>query len=163
MIRRPPRSTLFPYTTLFRSAHDQRGEVLRKLVLVVRCVGRQDFPDAGDRGGGLGCRATVRAGNKHNDIAPDLHCGGDGIERRRFDRLVVVLGDDEDAHAITFASLRSFATVVLAPGTLAPALRLGGSSTLSVARRGATSTPSASGFSASSGFFFAFMILGSVT
>src|SRR2546430_4823964 len=23
MIRRPPRSTLFPYTTLFRSAHDQ--------------------------------------------------------------------------------------------------------------------------------------------
>src|SRR3712207_8450013 len=24
MIRRPPRSTLFPYTTLFRSAHDPR-------------------------------------------------------------------------------------------------------------------------------------------
>src|SRR3712207_7772592 len=24
MIRRPPRSTLFPYTTLFRSAHDDR-------------------------------------------------------------------------------------------------------------------------------------------
>src|SRR5258708_22291125 len=28
MIRRPPRSTLFPYTTLFRShAHDFRGEI----------------------------------------------------------------------------------------------------------------------------------------
>src|SRR3712207_8662883 len=26
MIRRPPRSTLFPYTTLFRSEHDERGE-----------------------------------------------------------------------------------------------------------------------------------------
>src|SRR3712207_7098095 len=25
MIRRPPRSTLFPYTTLFRSAQEQRG------------------------------------------------------------------------------------------------------------------------------------------
>src|SRR3712207_8074734 len=25
MIRRPPRSTLFPYTTLFRSGHDPRG------------------------------------------------------------------------------------------------------------------------------------------
>src|SRR2546426_7948866 len=25
MIRRPPRSTLFPYTTLFRSARNQRG------------------------------------------------------------------------------------------------------------------------------------------
>src|SRR3712207_8970956 len=43
MIRRPPRSTLFPYTTLFRSGHDRRlvlarvrasrereGEVLRR-------------------------------------------------------------------------------------------------------------------------------------
>src|SRR2546422_7050895 len=30
MIRRPPRSTLFPYTTLFRSGEDDRGpEVLR--------------------------------------------------------------------------------------------------------------------------------------
>src|SRR5258706_2145859 len=32
MIRRPPRSTLFPYTTLFRSVHrrDQRGHGRRK-------------------------------------------------------------------------------------------------------------------------------------
>src|SRR5947209_18401287 len=28
MIRRPPRSTLFPYTTLFRSLSDSKGEVL---------------------------------------------------------------------------------------------------------------------------------------
>src|SRR3712207_9153303 len=28
MIRRPPRSTLFPYTTLFRSAFAKNGEVL---------------------------------------------------------------------------------------------------------------------------------------
>src|ERR1035441_3893632 len=27
MIRRPPRSTLFPYTTLFRSLHAERGAV----------------------------------------------------------------------------------------------------------------------------------------
>src|SRR5258708_9902660 len=26
MIRRPPRSTLFPYTTLFRSCHQQKSE-----------------------------------------------------------------------------------------------------------------------------------------
>src|SRR2546426_7286693 len=31
MIRRPPRSTLFPYTTLFRSRRDLRG---------LRCAGR---------------------------------------------------------------------------------------------------------------------------
>src|SRR3712207_7712271 len=29
MIRRPPRSTLFPYTTLFRSVHAERRGVLR--------------------------------------------------------------------------------------------------------------------------------------
>src|SRR5438034_4398949 len=29
MIRRPPRSTLFPYTTLFRSAVEQCGPVVR--------------------------------------------------------------------------------------------------------------------------------------
>src|SRR5438874_6689155 len=29
MIRRPPRSTLFPYTTLFRSPRDQTGWTLR--------------------------------------------------------------------------------------------------------------------------------------
>src|SRR2546430_17449305 len=27
MIRRPPRSTLFPYTTLFRSQHQRRGGI----------------------------------------------------------------------------------------------------------------------------------------
>src|SRR3712207_8854465 len=42
MIRRPPRSTLFPYTTLFRSA---RGSVLREL-------SRRRFGDARRLGGG---------------------------------------------------------------------------------------------------------------
>src|SRR3712207_7298078 len=32
MIRRPPRSTLFPYTTLFRSRVDERLERLARLV-----------------------------------------------------------------------------------------------------------------------------------
>src|SRR2546422_1766552 len=32
MIRRPPRSTLFPYTTLFRSLERQLGELLDKIV-----------------------------------------------------------------------------------------------------------------------------------
>src|SRR2546427_8805022 len=33
MIRRPPRSTLFPYTTLFRSAGFSAGSLLKKFVL----------------------------------------------------------------------------------------------------------------------------------
>src|SRR2546427_6474248 len=36
MIRRPPRSTLFPYTTLFRSSHQAIGEPM----LVTRAEGR---------------------------------------------------------------------------------------------------------------------------
>src|SRR2546422_8223217 len=33
MIRRPPRSTLFPYTTLFRSVREAEGEAARRLVV----------------------------------------------------------------------------------------------------------------------------------
>src|SRR5690348_17945212 len=39
LIRRPPRSTLFPYTTLFRSRR-QRRRMLRVLVPSVRCDSR---------------------------------------------------------------------------------------------------------------------------
>src|SRR2546430_13688817 len=51
MIRRPPRSTLFPYTTLFRSAFLGRadGEGL-------------DDAEGGDRGGELAQVAEIRAG-----------------------------------------------------------------------------------------------------
>src|SRR3712207_7170292 len=36
MIRRPPRSTLFPYTTLFRSGRDQRAMPVRWVPVKVR-------------------------------------------------------------------------------------------------------------------------------
>src|SRR3712207_8667558 len=38
MIRRPPRSTLFPYTTLFRSAHHHRFQRLRRREQDVRRI-----------------------------------------------------------------------------------------------------------------------------
>src|SRR2546430_10059643 len=38
MIRRPPRSTLFPYTTLFRSAFDSPPQELDSLVVLVRSL-----------------------------------------------------------------------------------------------------------------------------
>src|SRR3989449_8304319 len=50
MIRRPPRSTLFPYTTLFRSLHARAHLAVRSTELqglekyparVVRCAGRE--------------------------------------------------------------------------------------------------------------------------
>ena len=41
MIRRPPRSTLFPYTTLFRSAHGPKGSVykVKKINKKIRKLG----------------------------------------------------------------------------------------------------------------------------
>src|SRR3712207_7957448 len=42
MIRRPPRSTLFPNTTLFRSAGDEAGEPLLIPALCSRGPHRQD-------------------------------------------------------------------------------------------------------------------------
>src|SRR5258706_9517432 len=45
MIRRPPRSTLFPYTTLFRSAAQDRAELQPHLLLLVRRKGRDDAGD----------------------------------------------------------------------------------------------------------------------
>src|SRR3712207_8555536 len=54
MIRRPPRSTLFPYTTLFRSADAQRGHPARRDLRRQdhrRHPGVPDHPgDRGDRG-----------------------------------------------------------------------------------------------------------------
>src|SRR2546430_12049334 len=48
MIRRPPRSTLFPYTTLFRS--DDRPDHPRALPEEIRVLGlRDDSPAAGGR------------------------------------------------------------------------------------------------------------------
>src|SRR6266566_8951388 len=38
MIRRPPRSTLFPYTTLFRSRSSQSGYLLRATAIQAICV-----------------------------------------------------------------------------------------------------------------------------
>ncbi len=75
---------------------------------------------------------------------------------------LVALGEGA-IHQITLASFFSFATSVATSGTLMPALRLGGSLTFSVLMRELTSTPRSAGLITSSVFFFAFMMLGSVT
>src|SRR3712207_7068991 len=63
MIRRPPRSTLFPYTTLFRSvgraglAVDQREERLAVIAVVL--------DQAGDAGRALGVVVDVGRSEEH--------------------------------------------------------------------------------------------------
>src|SRR5260370_28128166 len=49
MIRRPPRSTLFPYTTLFRSARARAADPRR----LARFRADYDRHRSGDRGGGV--------------------------------------------------------------------------------------------------------------
>src|SRR3989441_5169639 len=75
MIRRPPRSTLFPYTTLFRSRID------------VRCGGKQHGRDGDERGsdadgerGGGSANDHDGAGESDGDSGTEweLHGGGGG-------------------------------------------------------------------------------------
>src|SRR3712207_8456435 len=61
MIRRPPRSTLFPYTTLFRSPEGEEAQLLLQVVrvLVRHDVGEPEVPDRAP-GAGLGAGELVR-------------------------------------------------------------------------------------------------------
>src|SRR3712207_7085917 len=65
MIRRPPRSTLFPYTTLFRSAQD----LLAELAAVVQFDRRHPDTFLEDGAGIDGDGARCRAANIHQ-VAP---------------------------------------------------------------------------------------------
>src|SRR3989449_11734161 len=68
MIRRPPRSTLFPYTTLFRSHHglerpDDRGSVRRR-------GGGDDRPPEPERPGNLVALLEVRRHPRRAAVSP---------------------------------------------------------------------------------------------
>src|SRR5690349_23086808 len=45
MLRRPPRSTLFPYTTLFRSSHETSRFLSGARIDPRRITGRETLPD----------------------------------------------------------------------------------------------------------------------
>src|SRR3712207_7008203 len=64
MIRRPPRSTLFPYTTLFRSRRRPRGRAARAAHAARRGVGHPGGGRGLGRraGGGAVSRAGARRG-----------------------------------------------------------------------------------------------------
>src|SRR3712207_8440330 len=77
MIRRPPRSTLFPYTTLFRSKPSQSMEMLEAIVFVQRLwtflikdIGHPDngLPDK------LKDRKSTRLNSSHANISYAVFC-----------------------------------------------------------------------------------------
>src|SRR5258708_39449698 len=86
MIRRPPRSTLFPYTTLFRSLGRVDDALLDEVaigaVLRVEAVGiRVVFQDlADDDAAVLACVDRDLAGRERQRLAHDLDAGEDRSE-----------------------------------------------------------------------------------
>src|SRR2546427_4329293 len=66
MIRRPPRSTLFPYTTLFRSGGHAR---LRR-----RDHGVRGHAAGGDHRPGEGDRKSTRLNSSHSQISYAVFC-----------------------------------------------------------------------------------------
>src|SRR3712207_7644235 len=90
MIRRPPRSTLFPYTTLFRSPRDRAGAGAGGAAPAGPGAGAERCPVAGggavDPGGGRGGRArgaalqhaqdrkSTRLNSSHANISYAVFC-----------------------------------------------------------------------------------------
>src|SRR3712207_8496186 len=77
MIRRPPRSTLFPYTTLFRShrAHHRAVEHVGQ-ELHEQVVGGHPAvdPQHGERQAGVGDRKSTRLNSSHANISYAVFC-----------------------------------------------------------------------------------------
>src|SRR3712207_8646733 len=76
MIRRPPRSTLFPYTTLFRSRRHRPGHRAADVVVVAERLHERDDPgravDLGeDRHGD---RKSTRLNSSHANISYAVFC-----------------------------------------------------------------------------------------
>src|SRR3712207_9037682 len=96
MIRRPPRSTLFPYTTLFRSpqvgAVGQNREEQTPVAPVTTKTGQRGLP--GGQGVALDLQVDEELGDQADERGPDEHqpdLGGDvGEEDELADRKSVV-------------------------------------------------------------------------
>src|SRR5690606_39639941 len=89
MLRRPPRSTLFPYTTLFRSASDRsRRGPFRSGRLPWRAPGRRlGRKNAHSR---QGDRKSTRLNSSHVKISYAVFCLKKKKKMRETDRLRVV-------------------------------------------------------------------------
>src|SRR2546427_7356723 len=77
MIRRPPRSTLFPYTTLFRSNGAQRARVQQLVTDRINAIRAQLPPDAvvtlGPNASSID-RKSTRLNSSHSQISYAVFC-----------------------------------------------------------------------------------------
>src|SRR5205085_3543135 len=75
MIRRPPRSTLFPYTTLFRPRRSQRRDARDRQPPDVRPHAEPpDLRDGGSREAGRRDRKSTRLNSSHSQISYAVFC-----------------------------------------------------------------------------------------
>src|SRR2546429_5391888 len=94
MIRRPPRSTLFPYTTLFRSiVARRRGETLRPFALLHFARGKWAHRSGSRNAGKTRPRAgrdrkSTRLNSSHGYISYAVFCLKKKKEQERVRRLI---------------------------------------------------------------------------
>src|SRR2546430_8834092 len=69
MIRRPPRSTLFPYTTLFRSGDQRGGRPLGAKFKILAVCGFRDLGGRKKRD-----RKSTRLNSSHSQISYAVFC-----------------------------------------------------------------------------------------
>src|SRR5258708_9363493 len=73
MIRRPPRSTLFPYTTLFRS-HEQDDQCQQDVAQIVRMLRNQHIFEGAVLGKVAEDRKSTRLNSSHQIISYAVFC-----------------------------------------------------------------------------------------
>src|SRR3712207_7642879 len=80
MIRRPPRSTLFPYTTLFRSLRSGNGALIERIVPHLVTRDTRQFWTSGQwmtelsGGSDVGDRKSTRLNSSHANISYAVFC-----------------------------------------------------------------------------------------
>ncbi len=141
-----------------REIGDERRQVFGQTVS--RIVRHQHLGDVGDPGRALRRGGTVLAGDQDIDFLGHRPRRADRYPRRRRQRIVRVIGQDQRRHQTTWASWRNLATSSEALVNISPPPRTAGSVTLRISIRGAASTPSSSGVVRAIGLRRAFMMLG---
>src|SRR2546430_4313481 len=87
MIRRPPRSTLFPYTTLFRSAGRAQRERVVQVERVTRRRGEREI--ALRRAPGVD-RNSTRLNSSHSQISYAVFC----LKKKNQFQIPYIIGQD---------------------------------------------------------------------
>ena len=81
--------------------NDRCRDILGSRTREVWRIGMQNFCHTRNIRSCLGNRASVVACDEERQLAADLLRRGDGIERRRIERCVIVVGEKENRHGVS--------------------------------------------------------------